>query len=76
MAKPVSAHRLKQQQLQSQLSDPMKTILQTDVLLLPFMYLIFFPQTWPVNERPLVLFTFLSLICQVLLDTSAHFCSL
>lgn len=85
MAKPVSAHRLKQHQLQSQLSDPMKTILQTDVLLLPFMYLIFkiiliffffFAQTWPVKERPLLLFTFLSLICQVLLDRCSHFCSL
>lgn len=85
MAKPVSAHRLKQQQLQSQFSDPMKTILQTDVLLLPFMHLIFcfpdfffffFAQTWSVNERPLLLFVFLSLICQVLLDTSARFCSL
>lgn len=41
MAKPMSAHRLKQHQLQSQLSDPTKTILQTDVLLLPFIYLIF-----------------------------------
>lgn len=61
----------------------MKTFLRTNVLFLLSMdfincclFVFFFFYVWPMNETPQLLFTFVPLICRVLLGTSVCFRSL